>query len=135
MGSIVHTRFLGLLGSARTTDVSASMRKLIEADWIERDKQFTGPTQQAKSCNFSLEHTEQLITQSYKLAKRLHRLPVSSVRSPADNSYLEPLVAVLGTPYGELQQCKAHISSLVARVTGHGSRATNYRRCSPKIIS
>ena len=90
--------FWASFGSARTTDVSASMRKLIEADWIERDKQFTGPTQQAKSCNFSLEHTEQLITQSYKLAKRLRRLPVS-------NSHLEPLVA-------ELQQCKAHIATL-----------------------
>lgn len=85
-------------GSARTTDVGASMRKLIEAGWVEQDRQFTGAMQPAKSADFALEHTKQLIRRGYRLAERLRRLSASDTR-------LEPLVT-------RLRQAEARMQAL-----------------------
>ena len=90
--------FWASFGSAQTTDVSTSMRKLIEADWIAQYGQFTGAKQQAESSDFSLEYTKQFITRGYKLAERLRRLSASG-------SSLEPLVT-------ELRRLEAHLAEL-----------------------
>ena len=90
----VHVSF----GSTNTTEVGASMPKLLEADWIERDGQLNGQSQQDKSNDFSLERTRQIIARAYKLAERLQQLSASGAR-------LEPLVK-------ELKQIEIQISSL-----------------------
>jgi len=58
-------------GLAHTIDVGASMRRSVEADWIE---------QQDKGHDFSLEHTRECIQQGYKLAERLRRLSACEPR-------------------------------------------------------
>lgn len=90
----VHVSF----GSTNTTDVGSSMRKLVEADWIERDGQLKGQSQQDKLNGFSLERTTKVIARGYSLAERLRRMSAS-------NSRLEQLVT-------ELMQFEAKISSL-----------------------
>ena len=85
-------------GSTNMAEVGASMRKLVEADWIERDGQITGQSQQYKSNDFSLERTRQVIARAYSLAERLHRMSAS-------NSRLELLVK-------ELKQIEVQIASL-----------------------
>ena len=85
-------------GSTNATEVGASMRKLVEADWIERDGQLNGQSRQDKSNDFSLERTRQIIARAYKLAERLQQLSASISR-------LEPLVK-------ELKQIEVQIASL-----------------------
>jgi hypothetical protein len=70
------------------------MRKLVEADWIERDRQ------QAENTDFSLEYTNQLIIRGYKLAERLRSLS-------APESRLEPLAT-------ELRRLEAHLTDTVS---------------------
>ncbi len=90
--------FWASLVSAATTDVSNSMHKLIEADWINRDKQFTGDIQSAKSADSALEYTKQLILRGYKLAERLRSLSTPK-------KHLGPLVT-------KLQQIEARLQAL-----------------------
>ena len=85
-------------GLANTTEIGASMRKLVKADWIERDGQFNRQSRQDKSNDFSLERTRQIIARAYKLAGRLQQLSVSKYR-------LETLVE-------DLKKIDAKISSL-----------------------
>ena len=61
-------------GSTNATEVVASMRKLVAADWIERDGQLNGQSRQDKSNDFSSERTRQIIARACKLAGRLQQL-------------------------------------------------------------
>ena len=74
------------------TDAGGPMLKLIEADWIKRDRQFAGDMQSAKSADSALEHTKELIKRGYRLAERLR-----AVREPPllAERRLEPLVTKL----------------------------------------
>jgi hypothetical protein len=90
--------FCTSLVSAGMTDVGDSMHKLIEADWINRDKQLTGDIQSAQSASSVMEYTKQLIKRGYGLAERLRGLSASE-------SLLEPLVT-------KLQQAEAHLQAL-----------------------
>jgi hypothetical protein len=74
--------------SAGMTDVGSSMHKLIEADWINRDKQFSGDMQSTKSADSVVEYTQQLIKRGHGLAERLRGLSASE-------SLLGPLVTKL----------------------------------------
>ena len=65
-----------------TIDVSESVSRLVEADWIKADIEFDS------GGRFSPAHTKQLIIRGYKLAGRLRGLSASESR-------LEPLVTEL----------------------------------------
>ncbi|UCE47939.1 MAG: hypothetical protein JSW47_20365, partial [Phycisphaerales bacterium] len=67
---------------ARTIDVGDSVRRLVKADWLDRE------LQQARDGDISLERIRGLIKRGYKLAERLRDLS-------APESRLEPLVAEL----------------------------------------
>ncbi len=82
-----------LHGSA--IDVSESVNRLVEADWIRADFEFvSGRMNESQAAEvdtggrFSLAHTNQLIIRGYKLARRLRNLSASESR-------LEPLVTKL----------------------------------------
>ncbi|UCG58999.1 MAG: PD40 domain-containing protein, partial [Phycisphaerales bacterium] len=85
-------------GSAQVTDVGASMRKLVEADWIERDRLFADAMKSTEACEFSLQHSQLLIAQGYRLAERLRVLSASGAR-------LQPLLT-------ELRRVEARLAAL-----------------------
>ncbi|HUS71854.1 MAG TPA: hypothetical protein VMY06_02225 [Sedimentisphaerales bacterium] len=84
--------FSASISPADMTDAGGPMLKLIEADWIKSDRQFTGDMQSAKSADSALEHTKELIKRGYRLAERLR-----AVREPPllAERRLEPLVTKL----------------------------------------
>ncbi|MHC4639284.1 MAG: TolB family protein, partial [Planctomycetota bacterium] len=84
-------------GLSEATDVGGSIGKLIEADWIEQDRQLSGGGETSESFDFPHENTRRHIRRGYSLAKRL-RLPASDLR-------LEQLVR-------ELQQFEKHLAAL-----------------------
>ncbi|MBN2312480.1 MAG: hypothetical protein JXM79_01035 [Sedimentisphaerales bacterium] len=90
-------------GSAQTIDVGASMRRWVEADWIE---------QQQKEHDFSLETTRQCIQQGYTLAERLRRLSASE-------SQLKPSIA-------ELKQIEARLVNMESSVVSLEDRREIY---------
>jgi hypothetical protein len=61
---------------------------LIEADWVQHDRQVAEAEQPAEGYAFPLEHTRQHISRGYKLTERLRRLSASGSR-------LEPLITKL----------------------------------------
>ena len=66
-----------------------AMRALVEADWIDRDAQFTvaGDPKAVAEVRFTLAHTRDVVQRGNKLAER--------IRSGADLKRLEPLLAKL----------------------------------------
>ena len=58
---------------ARLADVGGSMRKLIETDWIEHDRQSA-----AESYDFPLQQSKQHIKRGYGLAERLRSMGASN---------------------------------------------------------
>ena len=65
---------LACFGAVRVSDGGVSMRELIEADWVEQDKQFAGAAESGGSADFALERTRELVTRSYGLVERLRHL-------------------------------------------------------------
>ncbi|MBM4030125.1 MAG: hypothetical protein FJ280_32705, partial [Planctomycetes bacterium] len=76
------------LGSPAVTDVGISTRELVERAWIEQDRQFTDALAAPERCEFSLQHTRQIVARGAGLADRLQKL------SPA-NANLERRTAGL----------------------------------------
>jgi len=99
--------------SAHTIDVGASMRRWVEADWIE---------QQENGHDFSLETTRQCIKQGYTLAARLRRLSASK-------SQLKILVA-------ELEQIETRLADMESTAVSLEQRREIYfdvRRANRRI--
>jgi hypothetical protein len=88
------------LVSAGVTEVGDSMHKLIEADWINRDKQFTGDMKSTQSADSVLEYTKQLIKRGYGLAERLRGMSASE-------GLLEPLLTKLQRAEARLEAMKS----------------------------
>ena len=96
-----------------TIDVSDSVYKHVEADWIKADIEFDSDTR------FSPAHTKQLIIRGCKLAERLRGLSASKSR-------LEPLVT-------ELHQLEARLTDSALTADGRRDIYLNVRRVVRKI--
>jgi len=96
-----------------TIDVSDSVYKLVEADWIKADIEFDS------DARFSPAHTKQLIIRGCKLAERLRGLSASKSR-------LEPLVT-------ELHQLEARLTDSALTADGRWDIYLNVRRVVRKI--
>jgi len=84
--------------SAHTIDVGASMRRWVEADWIDQPE---------KGDDFSLETTRQCIKQGYTLAARLRRLSASKSQLrilAAELQQIETLLADMESTAVPLEQ-------------------------------
>jgi len=96
-----------------TIDVSESVGRLVEADWIRADIEFDS------SDRFSLAHTNQLIVRGYKLADRLRGLSASESR-------LGPLVT-------ELRRLEARLTNTASTADDRRDIYLDVRRALRKI--
>ncbi len=80
-------------GMPTAIDVGRQMQELIEADWIDQDRQFTSG-KAASAGSFSLLHTRDVLQRGKRLADRL--------RPAADLKRLEPAIAELEELDGRL---------------------------------
>ena len=96
-----------------TIDVSESVARLVEADWIKADIEFDS------GGRFSPEHTNQLIIRGYKLAERLRGLSASESR-------LEPLVT-------ELSRLEARLTNTASTSDDRRGIYLNVRQAVRKI--
>jgi len=83
---------------SQAVDVGESIRALIEADWIDQDRQFKASTA-ATPAEYSLAHTRQVIDRAQQLIGRLHSVAVPG--------RLDPLA-------GELQKLSHRLRNLDA---------------------